>query len=88
MAAFLRRLYNYARKVEGTGIPAGATNEFVDVYPSTAHYEAIVWLAYNGVSTGWTEGGQKKYYGERAVTRQDMAAFLHRLSDVIANGEK
>ncbi len=88
MAAFLRRLYNFARKVEGTGIPAGATNEFVDVYPSTAHYEAIVWLAYNGVSTGWTEGGQKKYYGERVVTRQDMAAFLHRLSDVIAKGEK
>lgn len=88
MAAFLRRLYNYVWNVKNTDMPAGAVNTFDDVNTSTPHYANIVWMAYNGVSTGWVVGGRTEYRGMNDVLRQDMAAFLHRLNGVIENGEK
>lgn len=83
MAAFLR---NVDRYMGGDAtLPVNVSNPFKDVAPWTPHYEDILWLADAGVSTGWTEeNGMKSYRGWEVVVRQDMAAFLHRLSDHVA----
>ena len=78
MAAFLRNL----TKVMGgdASLGSGATNPFRDVSSATPHYEAIVWMANAGVTTGFGEtDGTRTYRGDQMILRQDMAAFLHRL---------
>ena len=50
---------------------------FNDVDVTTPHQEDIVWLAENGISTGYS-GGLFKPMTD--VYRQDMAAFLYRLA--------
>ena len=52
---------------------------FHDVQPETPHSTETQWLADNGISTGWKISYNRyMFYGMRAVTRQDMAAFLRR----------
>lgn len=76
MAAFL---YRWA------GSPAYSpstqdTERFVDVSSATPHAKEIWWLAREGISTGWQEeNGTYSFRGMASVTRQDMAAFMHRL---------
>lgn len=77
MAAFLYRL---------AGSPdfrpsASEQAAFSDVTLSTPHAKEVWWLASKGISTGYPDGTFKPY---GYVTRQDMAAFLHRMSYVIA----
>ena len=90
MAAFLFRL----AQLKGRG---GATDEwspvssdktrFRDVSESTAHAREVWWLASTEVSTGWREtDGTWTFRGLTEAKRADMAAFLHRLSDLPANG--
>ena len=75
MAEFLYRL---------AGEPAfdiAAASEFTDVDEGTPHYRAILWLASEGISTGWKlADGTVEFrpYGE--ITRCDMAAFLYRMA--------
>lgn len=77
MAAFLYRLAgspNYS--------PSGEEmTAFSDVNSSTYHAKEICWLASKGISLGYVDGTFKPL---NKVTRQDMAAFLHRMSNVIA----
>ena len=78
MAAFLYRLAG-SPDFEPT---EGQKAKFTDVDDSTPHAKEIWWLAKNGVSTGWDDGGGKAHFsGMSTVVRQDMAAFLHRLYD-------
>lgn len=83
MAAFLRR---YA-KVKGYANadkwkPTSADwKRFRDVTPRTPHAEDILWLAHTGISEGWLErDGSFTFRGMTPIVRQDMAAFLRRLT--------
>ncbi|WP_246036502.1 S-layer homology domain-containing protein [Sinomonas susongensis] len=71
MAAFLYR---------AAGSPAftpPATSPFTDITPSTQFYKEITWLASTGISTGYPDG---TFRPGAAVTRDAMAAFMHRYS--------
>lgn len=80
MAAFLYRL---AGSPEFT---APSTSPFVDVNSSTPHYKEICWLAQTGISTGWKVSAGFEFRGMESVKRQDMAAFLKRLSVYLGKG--
>ena len=74
MAAFLYRI---------AGSPDFEPNEeqavaFKDVNGSTAHSLEVLWLASEGISTGFPDGTFRPY---DTVKRCDMAAFLRRMSD-------
>lgn len=75
MAAFLHRLGNLLDAEEPS---SGSGVSFRDVSASTDHYEDILWLASTYISTGYPDGSFRPM---ESVYRQDMAAFLHRLSD-------
>ncbi len=47
---------------------------------SSQFYKEITWLAAQGISTGWTEGGDgsKTFRPVNAVNRDAMAAFMYR----------
>ena len=73
MAAFL---YRFA------GSPAFAppvTSPFVDVLTSHQFYKQISWLADTGISTGTVAPTGTRFNPGSAVSRQAMAAFLHRM---------
>ena len=71
MAAFLYRF-------EGvTGFTAPARAQFTDVPTTHPFYREISWLAQSGVTTGYADGS---FGPDRTVSRQAMAAFLHRIS--------
>ena len=74
MAAFLYRL---------AGEPKfEAKDAFADVTKDTPHREAVLWLAAEGVSTGFVEAdGTKTFRPYAEITRCDMAAFLHRMAE-------
>lgn len=75
MAAFL---YRWAGKPAYT--PSAADKKrFTDVTASTPHHNEIWWLAHEGISEGWCKGNTCEFRGMASVTRQDMAAFMHRL---------
>ncbi|WP_195419495.1 S-layer homology domain-containing protein [Collinsella sp. D33t1_170424_A12] len=82
MAAFLNRL------VKNAGKPAGAGSPFTDVVDTTPHRAAVLWLASNEVSKGWTEpDGAMTFRPHETVKRADMAAFLHRMDEKGLMGE-
>ena len=88
MAAFLYRLADW---LDGDGFaPAYGSDplEFVDVFPgsSASHASEVRWLASWGISRGWvTSDATYEFRGLTFVARQDMAAFLHRLYDVLGS---
>jgi hypothetical protein len=57
-----------------------STATFTDVSPSHPFYEDVEWMAHAGISTGYPPG--PTYRPASAVTRQAMAAFLHRLDQL------
>ncbi|GAA1723699.1 hypothetical protein GCM10009710_00580 [Aeromicrobium alkaliterrae] len=74
MAAFLHRLENSPAPAYPSSSP------FVDVNGGHTFYGSIVWLAGQGISTGWDVGyGCREYRPGLAVQRGDMAAFMYRL---------
>lgn len=80
MAAFLYRL---AGKPEYE-VTQEDLDYFSDVDESTPHYKEICWLASADISKGWKEeDGTFTFRGMDTVKRQDMAAFLHRLSNYL-----
>ena len=65
-------------KIDVTVIPRLS---FVDVSEATDHYDDILWLATNKVTTGWNVGNaQKEFRPYIDVARCDMAAFIRRLA--------
>ena len=58
----------------------GGTQPFLDVAPDTPHYEDIIWLYVNGISTGFVDGESRTFQPYSSVARCDMAAFLYRLA--------
>jgi hypothetical protein len=78
MAAFLWRLAG--EPVVEPGTPA----YFADVPASHVFYDAIQWMGDTEISVGTPNPSGKPSYGPRAiVTRQAMAAFLHRADPVL-----
>ena len=76
MAAFLYRMAGEP-KVDAEKAPS-----FTDVTKDTSHYEAILWLASEGISTGWEhEDGTAEFRPYDQILRADMAAFLHRMDE-------
>ncbi|WP_431778323.1 S-layer homology domain-containing protein [Microbacterium aurantiacum] len=73
MAAFL---YRFAGKPD---IEVPAASPFIDVATSHTFYREMSWLAAAGISIGWEVPGGAEYRPSAAVTRDVMAAFLHRL---------
>lgn len=71
MAAFV---YRY---VGEDFVPAAGTQTFTDVSSGHPFYKEIEWMAAEGLSTGYADG---TFGGDRAVSRQAMAAFLYRLA--------
>ncbi|MFW2514226.1 family 43 glycosylhydrolase [Demequina sp. SO4-13] len=75
MATFL---YRYAGSPDVT-LPA--QSPFLDADDSSEHYEAIVWLAQEGISEGWDTNAGQEFRPFEPITRDAMAAFLYRLAD-------
>ena len=75
MAAFLYRLAGEP-ELDADEAPA-----FADVDESTPHRDAILWLASEGISTGF-EGadGKAEFRPYAEIARCDMAAFLYRMA--------
>lgn len=71
MAAFIYRFS------EADWTPAPGTQTFPDVSPSNEFYVEIEWMAELGLAEGYADG---TYGPTRPVSRQAMAAFLHRLA--------
>ncbi len=80
MAAFLCR---FAAKYFDSSVSSwkasSSTVRFSDITSSSSHYEEILWLGSAGVSSGYSDG---TYRANANVVRQDMAAFLYRLSNL------
>lgn len=55
---------------------AAASSPFTDVTWNTKYSSEIAWVASSGISTGWPDG---TYRPLAPVSREAMAAFLHRL---------
>lgn len=76
MAAFLHRF---------SGSPAVdvRTASFADVGPSSPFAREIAWIGSTGISTGTAlPDGTSQYRATEPVSRQAMAAFLHRLASL------
>lgn len=77
MAAFL---YRIAGSPDYT--PSAAVKEkFSDVTESTPHAKEIWWCAENGIANGYDDG---TFAPTATIIRQDMAAFLHRISSLVS----
>ena len=73
MAAFLYRFKG------SPTVTSGAT--FSDVRPGDPFATEISWLGASGISTGTDIGaGRREFRPKQAVTREAMAAFLHRMA--------
>lgn len=84
MAAFLYRLAGSPE----FSVSNNAASIFADVNEMTPHYKEIIWLASTGISTGWAEAnGSRTFRGMDPVRRQDMAAFLCRLSVYLGHSD-
>ena len=86
MAAFLKRLAVLAGDSQAKSWQASSANgriSFTDVGTSTGFYSEILWLAYSGISSGYSDGS---FASQSSVARADMAAFLHRFDAMIARG--
>ena len=78
MAAFLYRAAN-----PGQTAPACTEQEFWDVPVDAPFCAEISWLASQGITTGYDDGGQTLpgFHPTAAVSRQAMAAFLYRFGN-------
>ena len=89
MAAFMRREATLMKVGDAsTWKPSDADRKsFRDVTASTPHADDILWLAHAGITTGWAESdGTRTFRGMDSVKRQDMAAFMRRLSRLASRG--
>lgn len=76
MAAFL---YRAAGSPE---FQAPTTSPFIDVTSETTGFtKEIAWLDAQGISTGWSTPSGREFRPKQSITREAMAAFLHRWAD-------
>jgi hypothetical protein len=75
MAAFLHRVTGEA------GTPGPGTPTFTDVSAGHPFFADVQWMAANDISEGYQPG--PTYQPSALVTRQAMAAFLHRTADLL-----
>ena len=54
------------------------TVEFDDLSGDEEHYEAILWMAARGISTGWSTPAGQEFRPYAHATRDAIAAFLYR----------
>lgn len=64
-----------------TPVAVYASHSFDDVSDSNTFHEDIAWLSDAGVTKGCNPPENTEYCPEDNVTREQMAAFLHRLAD-------
>jgi hypothetical protein len=69
--------------VVAMAIPAVAGDTFTDVPDSNIFHDDIGWLASQGVTRGCNPPDNTQFCPGDNVTRQEMAAFLHRFSDSV-----
>jgi hypothetical protein len=62
-------------------VTAWASNQFTDVPDSNVFHDDISWLADAGVTKGCNPPANDEFCPSNAVTREQMAAFMHRLAD-------
>jgi lysophospholipase L1-like esterase len=74
MAAFMYRM------VDPPGWVAPPASSFTDVGTGHPFFSQIAWLASEGISTGYDDD---TFRPSTAVSRQSMAAFLHRLAPLL-----
>lgn len=80
MAAFLKRLAAKA----GKGGNVKPKTDFTDVTDKTPHWREVQWLGGSGISEGYKNpNGTWRFEGMTSVYRQDMAAFIHRLDNLL-----
>lgn len=58
-----------------------ASHRFTDVPDSNVFHGDIAWLAENGVTLGCNPPGNTEFCPDESVSREQMAAFMHRLAD-------
>jgi lysophospholipase L1-like esterase len=75
MAAFMYRM------VDPVGFTPPGTPSFLDVSAGHAFFTEIEWLRSTGITTGFDDG---TFRPGSPVTRQSMAAFLHRLAPLVS----
>ncbi|GMA30426.1 DUF1349 domain-containing protein [Litorihabitans aurantiacus] len=76
MAAFLHR------QAGSPDVDLPPASPFTDVAPDDQFYDEIVWLAQEGISTGWADGdGTASFRPLEPIGRDAMAAFLYRMAD-------
>ena len=79
MACFLMRMA-LGSQAEENYVPSQTDlNYFTDVDARTSHRNAVLWLAHEEISVGWSVGGRHEFRPYNNVARADMAAFLHRM---------
>jgi len=78
MAAFL---YRFASGSSAVPACTGADRAFTDVPAGDPFCGAVEWLATTGVTTGWPD---RTFRPSLSITREAMAAFLHRLDTYLA----
>lgn len=69
MAAFMYRLAGSPK------VTLPRSSPFVDVPRTAQFYDEIVWLAQQGISTGWSDG---TFRPKDNISREAMAAFMYR----------
>ncbi|MET4060356.1 subtilisin family serine protease [Arthrobacter sp. UYP6] len=85
MAAFMNRFAGEQCSVDGAqGYEAPGTASFTDVATNNQFHKEISWMKDSGVSTGWPDSTFRPL---EDVSREAMAAFIHRLDTyTIENG--
>ncbi|MPZ53741.1 MAG: hypothetical protein GEU79_13590, partial [Acidimicrobiia bacterium] len=58
-----------------------ASHRFIDVPDSNVFHDDIAWLAENGVTLGCNPPDNTRFCPDESVSREQMAAFMHRLAD-------
>ena len=61
-------------------VAAVASHQFTDVPDSNIFHDDIAWMADNNVTKGCNPPANDKYCPSNTVTREQMAAFMHRLA--------
>ena len=81
MAAFLERIAKLAHKASGVK----PKTDFTDVVAKkTPHYKEIEWLGGSGIAQGYRNpNGTWRFEGMTPTYRQDMAAFIQRLNELL-----
>jgi Ca2+-binding RTX toxin-like protein len=76
MAAFLYRMSG----TTDAGYTPPAVSPFADVPTDHVFYREIAWLWDQEISRGWTEGSEVTFRPAEKINRDQMAAFLYRMS--------